>query len=102
MDIRIIKSPSKATLDIILRRKGSSVAIMTEKIGAIGLLQGKVIDMLVASDIAEKAAGVTVEDIKGNCPQNMLVLAILGDTSSVEAAIMQIKKELNERKYICD
>ena len=102
MDIRIIKSPSKATLDIILRRKGSSVAIMTENIGAIGLLQGKVIDMLVASDIAEKAAGVTVEDIKGNCPQNMLVLAILGDTSSVEAAIMQIKKELNERKYICD
>jgi bacterial microcompartments protein len=102
MDIRIIKSPSKATLDIILRRKGSSAAIMTEKIGAIGLLQGKVIDMLVASDIAEKAAGVTVEDIKGNCPQNMLVLAILGDTSSVEAAIMQIKKELNEGKYICD
>ena len=102
MDIRIIKSPSKATLDIILRRKGSSAAIMTEKIGAIGLLQGKVIDMLVASDIAEKAAGVTVEDIKGNCPQNMLVLAILGDTSSVEAAIMQIKKELNEGKYICN
>jgi len=62
MDIRIIKSPSKATLDIILRRKGSSAAIMTEKIGAIGLLQGKVIDMLVASDIAEKAAGVTVEN----------------------------------------
>ena len=58
--------------------------------------------MLVASDIAEKAAGVTVEDIKGNCPQHMLVLAILGDTSSVEAAIMQIKKELNEGKYICD
>ena len=102
MDIRIIKSPSKATLGIILRRKSSSAAIMTENIGAIGLLQGKVIDMLVASDIAEKAAGVTVEDIKGNCPQNMLVLAILGDTSSVEAAIMQIKKELNEGKYICD
>ena len=47
MDIRIIKSPSKATLDIILRRKGSSAAIMTENIGAIGLLQGKVIDMLI-------------------------------------------------------
>ena len=101
MDIRIIKSPSKSTIEIILRRKGSLAAIMPENIGAIGLLQGKVIDMLIASDIAEKAAGVTVEDIKGNCPQHMLVLAIFGDTSSVEAAITQIKKELNEGKYMC-
>lgn len=72
MDIRIIKSPSKGTIDILLRRKGSNQTVMPECMDAIGLVQGKIIDMIVASDIAEKAVGVTVEDIKGSCPQNMV------------------------------
>ena len=49
--------------------------------------------MVVAADIAEKAVGVTVEDIRGSCPQNMILLAIFGDTASVEAALAQIKQE---------
>ena len=57
--------------------------------------------MIVASDIAEKAVGVTVEDIKGSCPQNMILLAIFGDTASVEAAITQIKNKLEEGKSKC-
>ena len=58
---------------------------------AIGLVQGKIIDMIVASDIAEKAVGVTVEDIKGSCPQNMVLLALFGDTASVESALQKIR-----------
>lgn len=50
--------------------------------------------MIAAADIAEKAAGVTVEDIRGNCPQNMVLLAIFGDTASVKAAIEKIKESL--------
>ena len=67
----------------------------------IGLVQGKLIDMVVASDVAEKAVGVWVEDIRGSCPQNMIMLAIFGDTASVEAAMAQIKVRLEERKDIC-
>ena len=89
MDIRIIKSPSKGTIDILLRRKGSNQTVMPECMDAIGLVQGKIIDMIVASDIAEKAVGVTVEDIKGSCPQNMVLLALFGDTASVESALQQ-------------
>lgn len=33
---------------------------------------------MVVADIAEKAAGVTVEDIKGQCPQNLIMIAIFG------------------------
>ncbi|MEF2824691.1 MAG: BMC domain-containing protein [Peptococcaceae bacterium] len=91
MDIRIIKSPSKGTIDILLRRKGSNQTVMPECMDAIGLVQGKIIDMIVASDIAEKAVGVTVEDIKGSCPQNMVLLALFGDTASVESALQQIR-----------
>ena len=62
-------------------------------IDAIGLVQGRMIEMVVAADIAEKAVGVTVEDIRGSCPQNMILLAIFGDTASVESALAQIKQE---------
>ena len=67
-----------------------------ECIDAVGLVQGKMIEMIVAADIAEKAVGVTVEDIRGSCPQNMILLAIFGDTASVESAIKEIKQKIRE------
>lgn len=96
MEYRVIKSPSQGTLDILMRRKGTGVSKKIEKPDAIGLVQGRLIDMICAADIAEKAVGVTVEDIRGNCPQSMIVLAIFGDTASVEAAIEEIKRSEKE------
>ena len=43
---------------------------------AVGLVQGKLIDMICAADIAEKLVDVTVRDVRGSCPQNMILLAI--------------------------
>ena len=77
MEIRIIKSPSPGTIDILMRRKGSAKTQTPDCIDAIGLVQGRMIEMVVAADVAEKAVGVTVEDIRGSCPQNMILLAIL-------------------------
>lgn len=102
MDIRIIKSPSTGTVDILLRRKGSDRNTLPPCTDAIGLVQGKMIDMVVAADIAEKAVGVTVEDIRGSCPQNMILLAIFGDTASVESALAQIRQEVQGgTRYTC-
>ncbi len=102
MDIRIIKSPSAGTVDILLRRKGSDRNTLPPCTDAIGLVQGKMIDMVVAADIAEKAVGVTVEDIRGSCPQNMILLAIFGDTASVESALAQIQQEVQGGiRYTC-
>ncbi len=98
MDYRIIKSPSGGTMDILFRRKGSAATIPIENYDAVGLVQGKLIDMVFAADIAEKAAGVVVEDIKGHCPQNLIMIAIFGDTASVEAAIQEIQYKLNDPK----
>ena len=83
MEIRMIKSPSKGTLDILMRRTGSLKSETPDCVDAVGLIQGRMIEMVVAADIAEKAVGVTVEDIRGSCPQNMILLAIFGDTASV-------------------
>lgn len=102
MDIRIIKSPSAGTVDILLRRKGTDRNTLPPCTDAIGLVQGKMIDMVVAADIAEKAVGVTVEDIRGSCPQNMILLAIFGDTASVESALAQIRQEVQGgTRYTC-
>jgi len=91
VDFRIIKSPSQSTKDILIRRIGGNCKTKLDGVDAIGLVQGKLIDMIYATDIAEKSAGVTVEDIKGTCPQHMVLIGIFGDTSSVESAINEIK-----------
>ncbi len=97
MTYRIIKSPSSSTLRILEQRLSIKLSDDTmERIGAIGLVQGKLIDMIFASDIAEKSADVTIGDIRGNCPQHMMLLAIFGDISSVETAIKSIKDKQNQ------
>ena len=96
MDFKIIKSPSKGTLDILMSRMGAVVAKDLDCIDAVGLVQGKMIEMIVAADIAEKAVGVTVADVRGSCPQNMILIAIFGDTSSVESALQEIKRKVAE------
>ena len=101
IDCRIIKSPSQGTIDILMRRKGSGRDGRPECVEAIGLIQGRMIDMIIAADIAEKAVGVTVEDIRGSCPQNMILLAIFGDTASVESALSEIKRKVEEGTNLC-
>ncbi|MBN7774444.1 BMC domain-containing protein [Clostridium aminobutyricum] len=96
MDIRIIKTPSPGTLDIIKHRMGTSTNKELRGIDAVGLLQGKMIEMICAADIAEKTADVTVSDLRGNCPNNMIMVGIFGDTSSVESAIQEIKQTMRE------
>lgn len=95
----MIKSPSPGTIDILKRRgalKSPEQAALTDRIEAIGLVQGRMIEMIAAADIAEKAAGVTAEDVRGNCPQSMMLLALYGDTASVETAMAEIKRNEKE------
>lgn len=103
MEYRIIKSPSQGAIDILMRRRATKSVNQDQETGqiqAIGLVQGRMIEMISAADIAEKAAGVTAEDIRGNCPQSMMLLALFGDTASVEMAIAEIKRgEKEAREY---
>ena len=98
MDCRIIKAPGENTLAILNRRKGSRGDI--ENHVAVGFVKGKLIEIVCASEIAEKAVGVTVEDIRGTCPQNMIMLAIFGDVASVTAAIEQIKLREKKKEWL--
>lgn len=100
MEFRIIKSPSSGTIDILTRRMSPEARKDIVSVDAVGLVQGRMIDMVYAADIAEKAVGVTVEDIKGSCPQHMIMIAIFGDTASVESAIQEIKRRVEEGNIV--
>ncbi len=100
MEFRVIKSPTPGTIDILMRRMGPGVDQDTICVDAVGLVQGRMIEMICAADIAEKAVGVTVQDIRGSCPQNMIMIAIFGDTSSVESAIEEIKCSMKKEKNL--
>jgi len=99
MEFRIIKAPSAGTIDILMKRMGAATDIDFKGVAAVGLVQGRMIDMICAADIAEKAVGVTVTDVRGSCPQNMILIAILGDTASVESAIQEIKYVLGKGEH---
>lgn len=98
MDIRLIKGPSAGTLEIVENR--SRLSFKNKKPGALGLVQGKVVEMLCAADIAEKASGVEVGDVRGSCPQNLIILAIVGEMSDVSEALRQIQDGMDEMKNI--
>lgn len=101
MDFRIIQSPSSGALEIISRRMGMSSTAGKDILAgcdAIGLIQGKLIDMVYVADLAEKAAGITAVDIRGSCPQNMVLLALIGDTASVETAVNDIKLKMKKSR----
>ncbi|WP_066456587.1 BMC domain-containing protein [Anaerotruncus rubiinfantis] len=94
MKYALIQRPSPATISM-LKRKTADAGIKAELGGrmveAVGLCQGSVLEVLVASDVAEKAAGVTAGEVNGNCPQHITCLAILGDTEAVHAAMEAVK-----------
>lgn len=98
MDIQLIKSPSISVIEMIKARSTRNIKEIDNmgEIGAIGLVQGKIINMLVAADVAEKHANVKVIEINGVCPQHFTLVVILGDTSAVTEALENIAERVNE------
>jgi microcompartment protein CcmL/EutN len=61
--------------------------VLNKKWGAVGLIQTQLADLFMMADAAEKNANVLVMEIRGICPQHFSMIAIFGDTASVEAAL---------------
>jgi hypothetical protein len=55
-------------------------------------VQGALIDIYWATDIAEKASQVSVALVMGNCPQHIQMLAILGKQAAVKQALNKINE----------
>jgi ethanolamine utilization microcompartment shell protein EutS len=92
MRIQFIKAPTSGVMQMIARRAAERERIKEADPGAVGLVQGPLADMIAAADVAEKAAEVWVEEIRGICPQHFTMIAILGDIADVAAALEAVKK----------
>ena len=93
--IHIISQPSPGVFEFLRQRVGAvGKKLLTEvevPYAAVGLIQGKVVDMIAAADVAEKAANVRVFDLKGICPQHITMIGIFGDIADVKASIQAIE-----------
>lgn len=102
MKFTIINKVSDDTVDILKRKiRSKKVEDMFSegKVDALGICHGSVPEILAASDIASKASNVAVCEIYGNCPQHMLSLAVVGETSAVKQAMTSVKNDIERGAY---
>jgi hypothetical protein len=92
---RIISHPSPGVFEFLRQRVGAfGKKVFAEAevpFTAVGLVQGKLVDMIAAADVAEKAADVRVFDLRGLCPQHITMIGIFGDIADVKASIAAIE-----------
>jgi ethanolamine utilization microcompartment shell protein EutS len=89
---QFIKSPSAGTMAILNRRRTGHSAGIPANPGAVGLVQGALADMIMAADVAEKAAQVEVEEIRGICPQHITLIGIFGEIADVDTALKAVRE----------
>lgn len=102
LKIQFIKRPTNGTLNMLFRRSRSLSKASPEgnPFEAVGLVQGPLADIIASGDIAEKTAGVIVEEIFGICPQHFTMIAVFGDTSSVLVALQAIKSKIDGTAFV--
>ncbi len=97
----MIQRPARATLSIFQRKISDHelrAALQTQTVESLGICQGSVLEILVASDVAEKAANVTAAELAGSCPQHITCLALWGDTGAVQAAMNAIREATEQMR----
>lgn len=94
LTIQVIRSPSKGTIRLLSRKiHDEQVKAILQKnmADAVGLIQGPLAEMIVAGNIAEKAANVEIAELMGTCPQHITVIGIFGETSAVLEATKAVR-----------
>jgi ethanolamine utilization microcompartment shell protein EutS len=95
LNIQFITHPGPGVIEMLMTRMGTSGKKTLEVVNfsAVGLVQGRLVDMIAAADIAEKAASVHVFDLKGTCPQHLTMIGIFGDIAAVKTSLDAIQAQ---------
>ena len=100
MTFVIIDKPAAATQGIVYRKtidKRVREAIDQGRVEALGICQGTVQEVVVASDVAEKAAEVIAGELNGTCPNHITCLVFVGSTSAVKNAMDAIRHRMEKK-----
>ena len=96
---RYINAPSATTKKILIRRilvgsaSEEAEALKAASWGAVLLLQGAIPEMFSAVDVGSKASPVLVTEVAGNCPQNLVTMAFIGNVADVKLVMSALKSE---------
>jgi hypothetical protein len=96
---KFINAPSSYTKKILTRRiltgKASEEKEVLENAtwGAVLLLQGTIPEMFGAVDIGTKTSPVMAVEVAGNCPQNIVTMAFIGNVADVKQVFSALKSE---------
>jgi hypothetical protein len=95
LNIQFLTHPGPGVIEILLSRMTQSAKKGVEPIdfSAVGLVQGRVVDLVYAADVAEKAAKVQVFDLRGLCPQHLTMIGIFGEVAAVRASLDAIQAD---------
>ena len=95
LSFKIINRPSKSVMTLLKNRihdKRIKDWLANGNIEAVGLIQGPLGSIIAAMDVAEKTADVEVVEINGTCPQHIVLIAVMGDTASVNVSMEAVRQ----------
>lgn len=93
--------PSDGVIELLkskIHQKGITQWIADHSVESVGLIQGQLAQIIVAMDVAEKAAEVKVAEVTGICPAHVVLIAVIGSAASVAAAMDAVKEYMEQNR----
>ena len=96
---RLILAPSESTKRMLTRRMTFGRAaedaekLQRQSWGAVLLVQGAVPEIFYAADVGAKISPVLTAEVVGNCPQNIISMAFVGNVADVKQVLAALKNE---------
>jgi hypothetical protein len=61
--------------------------------GAVLIVHGSIPDIFYAADVGAKVSPVFVAEVMGNCPQNVVSMAFVGNVADVKQVLVALENE---------
>ncbi len=96
---RLILAPSESTKRMLMRRMTFGRAaeeverLQSQGWGAVLLVQGTVPEIFYAADVGAKTSPVLTAEVVGNCPQNIISMAFVGNVADVKQVWAALRSE---------
>ena len=96
---KLILAPTESTKRMLMRRMTFGRAaedaekLQSHSWGAVLLVQGPVPEIFYAADVGAKTSPVTTAEVVGNCPQNIISMAFVGNVADVKQVLTALKNE---------
>lgn len=97
LSYKLILAPSESVRKMLTRRmafgKASSLGDELKAVswGAVLMVQGTIPEIFYAADIGAKISPVYVAEVMGNCPQNIVSMAFVGNVADVRQVLDALK-----------